>query len=809
MLLAFPLAQFFVFGNENTAGSSKVIDPFLIVSARSLIAEGARAATMIITSRTPLTTSQLASIRSFGLVTSSIGRVTTMQVPADNIEKVLSLDFVLEAHSPREFHPTLDASTREIGARFVWENVTDPNGRLVDGSGVLIGIVDTGVDLSHPDLKFANGTSKVLYLWDQTASGKPPQGFTYGVECSWSEINKGVCAEKDTFGHGTHVASIAASSGLATGDYRGIAPGAYLLIVKSGRPICDGGSWTFDDNTIIDGLSYLVKKARELGMRLVVNLSLGGNIGGHDDTSPLEVAVDDLSAKGIVVTVSAGNEADSRGHASGSLGSSSQTRINWELNGAATNASLDLWYPSNATVSARLVTPSGEEVRAPTSDDGIKTSDGLVTIIPGKTSKGTQWAVSLQNSDGLKTSRWIVIIDKANDGIPARWDAYVDSDSCAYPPATFSSGQGYAVNETGSISIPATATGAIAVGAYVSKNAWFNKLQNLVYLSSFNVGEIASFSSRGPTRDGRTKPDISAPGVFIAAARSSAIPSSDSDPDEYHRVLAGTSMAAPQVAGVIALMLQYNPRLTAGEIRSILVDGAYLDEFTGFIEGSKGSDEWGWGKVDARTATKFFRVTSALLSFPNQYLIGLDVDGALQGLLRGGEVLTLRFLSGGTHTFQMSAETFTANETRYLVEEDHVTFSGDGVFTPNVRVQYLLSLESPMGEVQGEGWYDAGSRANFAVNPPVASNELSRLVGVSFVLDHWVDEHGNRISSGPLIMDSPHLLRAVWIAQLTDWRWIPVITALVVVMLFVLLDTRRRFRGDRRSGEGGASLSVE
>jgi subtilisin family serine protease len=310
LLLLLPIVCVFTLDDLAHPISPKVIDPFLLLQRYPLSGTNARLVDAVITSPSPLTHSQRVRLGSLGLVTGSIGRATTVELPLAAVEEAASLDFVAGLFAPRSFHPTLDSSASEIGATYVWQNVTDANGRSVDGSGVLIGVLDTGVDLSHPDLRFPNGTSKVLSLWDQTLQGKPPEGFTYGVECSRNEIDGAKCPEKDTFGHGTHTASIAVSSGVASGNYRGIAPGASLVVVKSGGPLCGGDSWTFQENELIDGLQYLVDRAQALGMRLVISLSFGGNIGGHDDTSPLELVLDYLNAQGVVVTVAAGNEAD-------------------------------------------------------------------------------------------------------------------------------------------------------------------------------------------------------------------------------------------------------------------------------------------------------------------------------------------------------------------------------------------------------------------------------------------------------------------------------------------------------------------
>ena len=802
MLLLLPVVCFLTLQNRNHLEVSKVIDPFLFFGKYSASSTSGTVVKALITSPSPLTLSQRMRLGSLGVITGSVGKVTTVELPLAAIEEAAGLDFVSGLFAPRSFRPTLDVSAPEIGATYVWQNVTDTRGKSVDGSGVLIGVIDTGVDLSHPDLKFPNGTSKVVYLWDQTVSGKPPAGFTYGVECSSSEINHGECPQRDTFGHGTHVASIAASSGLASGKYRGIAPGASLIVVKSGTSLCGGQSWTFQDSDIIDGLQYLVDRAHALGERLVINLSFGGNIGGHDDMSPLELVLDDLSAQGVVVTVAAGNEADSQIHVTGSLSRTNSSRVGWGPTGQAHSAVVDVWYPSDRIISATLVTPSGEAVSGPTGFNGTRTADGLVTIIPATTAKGKELTVSVETNDTLQTSGWNVILNAMNEGPDLKWDAWVDSDSCSSPAASFLSGDGYKIDVSGTVTVPGTASGVIAVGAYVSKVSWVNLSGKKVLAQGYRVGQIADFSSRGPTRDGRTKPDVSAPGLFIAAARSSDVPSGDNDPDQYHRMLAGTSMAAPHVAGVVALMLQYRPQLAPQEVRSLLIEGTNLDDFTGFIDASEGSNEWGWGKVDARTATSLFRVSSILESLPPTFAVDLAVDGQPQGILRGGEVLTLRFRSGSLHSFHLTGETFTANTTRWVVAQYNAAFSANDAFKPNVRVQYLLSLETPVGHAEGGGWYDAGTYANFTVRLPEISRGFGQLLGVAFYFDHWVDEHGNRVSSGSLQMDSSHTLRASWSARLKDWRPVLVLVILIAAAILVLESRRKRLREERQLDSG-------
>jgi hypothetical protein len=129
-----------------------------------------------------------------------------------------------------------------------------------------------------------------------------------------------------------------------------------------------------------------------------------------------------------------------------------------------------------------------------------------------------------------------------------------------------------------------------------------------------------------------------------------------------------------------------------------------------------------------------------------------------------------------------------------LISQYAAAFSVNSVFKPRVRVQYLLSLESPVGEVKGDGWYDAGTYANFTVRLPAVLKGFGLLLGVDFFFEHWLDEHGNRLLSGSLRMDSPHMLRAVWGARLADWRPFVALLILIVVLMLAFESKQRRLR---------------
>ena len=208
------------------------------------------------------------------------GNIASIRIRDDLLEKLIEDGVIKSVWEPRKYHLMLDVSVPEIHAPEVWNSFRDVVGGQVNGSGVVIGIIDTGIDYRHPDFWFPNGSTKILSIWDQTRDGKPPRGFKYGYECLRWEIEAMKCPERDEMGHGTHVASMAAGTGLAS--YKGVAPGAYLIVVKTGYPVCGGLKWFMEEDKILDGLSYIVEKARELGLRPIINLSLGFDNGGHE-----------------------------------------------------------------------------------------------------------------------------------------------------------------------------------------------------------------------------------------------------------------------------------------------------------------------------------------------------------------------------------------------------------------------------------------------------------------------------------------------------------------------------------------------
>jgi len=629
--------------------------------------------TVLVQSGNSFDRQQVELLSSFGTVTTVVGEVAVLHTNKNRLPDVAGLPFVSKIERSWPLTVQLDLSVPDIGANVVWDEVRDAGGHNVTGAGVVIGFVDTGIDVSHPDFKFPNGTTKILYVWDQTTAGRSPSGFGYGQECDSADIQAGTCSETDTFGHGTHVAGIAASSGQATGKYIGVAPGAGIIFVKSGHEVCSGASWTFESSQILDGINYIAKKASELGRRAVINLSLGGNIGGHDGSDPWEIALDEFVSRGTAVVVSAGNQALDNSHIRGQLAENSNVTFNVSLKESTTDLAIDVWYAKGDEVAAELRTPSGRTYAIPTAAGETSVNYGNVTAFANAGDLGRELYFEVKSEKQLPQEGWAVTLQPRRLRSNGLWDAWVDTYSCVFPGATFTQGSGYLIDSNITIGIPGTAHNVVTVGAYITKTSWKGVKGETFGSKDVEAGGIAPFSSIGPTRDGRIKPDVVAPGMMIASARSNAVEQSTSDPDAFHRVLAGTSMAAPHVAGIVALMFQYAPNLEATDVAAILRRNARFDRNTGLF--TAGSPMWGFGKLDARTATGLYRLTLVLNGIPPELTVPVTLDRA-EGLdLASGSWIDLYFPAGTVHTIALKEASSRQSDVEYRLVGGYIAIS--------------------------------------------------------------------------------------------------------------------------------------
>jgi N-acetylmuramoyl-L-alanine amidase/outer membrane protein OmpA-like peptidoglycan-associated protein/GH25 family lysozyme M1 (1,4-beta-N-acetylmuramidase)/subtilisin family serine protease len=450
-----------------------------------------------------------------------------------------------------------------------------PPDETATGKGVIIGVVDWGFDFFHRDFLNKDGTTRILALWDQRGSKLPnsPQPFGYGVVHDSAAINRAL-KEKDPYAalgyhpadadtgigcHGTHVLSIAAGSG---GDGRpaGIAPEADIIVVHN-APWDEVDTGRLGDSvTLLEGIDFIARTAGDRPW--VINLSMGRHGEQHDGSTLIEQGLDAAirSAPGRAICLSAGNYFDKRIHASGQLRPTQERKIAWEiLEGKPTYNQLEFWYSWQDKFEVEVRSPDGSITARAKVGDRAKFMLGGKEV--GNVYHRAQEPNNLDNHITIylykeaPAGEWEVTII-GTDVIDGHYHAWVERDvSCPKCQSRLRAADADPKSTTGTI---CNGKRTLAVGAYSAHDPEMR---------------LGHFSSVGPTRDGRLKPDLCAPGVSVLAARSA--PREKHDPVQLLTRMSGTSMAAPHVTGTVALMFQAAPRkLRIEETHNLLLQSA-------------------------------------------------------------------------------------------------------------------------------------------------------------------------------------------------------------------------------------------
>jgi subtilisin family serine protease len=579
------------------------------------------------------------------------GSLIGAQVPLSSLaglEADSRVRYVRAAHYVR---PNNDLAMADIRANLV-RTRTGSTFTGATGAGVIVGIFDTGIDFRHGDFRNPDGTTRLLYIWDQTVTGTPPgiiggQTFSTGNECSAAQINANACSQQDTFGHGTHVTGIAAGNGAATGNaqpafqYTGVAPNANIIMVK-------GGNGFFSTLDIIEGIQYVFKRATALGQPAVVNLSLGGQFGAHDGTEPEEQAIDSLSGPGKIVVISAGNEGSNQNnvgpgsnapfliHSARTLNTADTAQFtvvvpSYSALGGAFNdfALLTMWYDGRDTVTVTVMRPNGTTFSARTGNPSAENNNVQGDIFLYNAASGPDPVngdnqVEIEIYDSLASQApapgtWRITVQMNRRLGNGRFDSWIYASEFGtnFTEVPLASGgdNGFIVGS------PGNAARAITVAAHTTRTSWTSLGGSGISFSvRSGVGDLTTFSSAGPSRairdnPSRLKPDISAPGEAIFSALSANTSPAASQfaigTDGVHVIEAGTSMSAPMVTGAVALMLERNATLTPEQVRTILAASARSDAFTAVAYNTPGgapigaalpNASWGYGKLDVQAA---------------------------------------------------------------------------------------------------------------------------------------------------------------------------------------------------------------
>ncbi len=521
----------------------------------------------------------LSHLSQYGIkINQNTGKVRTAFLPIEALDR-LSEEPAIERIKPsRKLYWRMDVASQKVEL----PQFQKKNSKL-NGKGVVIGVIDSGIDTAHP--AFAG---RILRVWDQTLSGKGVAEGGYGAELE----DKHLAMSLDTDGHGTHVAGIAGGSDQ---EFCGVAPKAQFIIVKT----------DLQDAHIADAVRYVFRVAGEMGLPAVVNLSLGGHADGHDGTDSLSKIINAETGPGRIVCAAAGNEGNDNihGQTTVSPGEMSTMRFSAPLNQVGI-VWLNGWYSRDSELEVSVRSPNGfvTPFQPVITDDNpaqeYNLSDAKVEIVtPGKDPMNGDYNFFVQirgTGDGqfnqpVPGGVWQLRL-RNKSSKETRVDVWTLDDVSS----VFFTGKSIA--DSVKIGSPGCAASAVTVASYTTKAKYID-IDGKEREMGLELDTISEFSSEGPLRNDAQKPDIAAPGAMIVSALSS-----DADLDRSMIInskfvaLAGTSMATPFVTGLVALLLQRNPKLDPEALKELLyknssIPGKQKGEF---------DRKWGFGLINAQ-----------------------------------------------------------------------------------------------------------------------------------------------------------------------------------------------------------------
>lgn len=505
-----------------------------------------------------------------------------MILPESMVDVVAGLDEIIYMEKPKRLFFAVNTARRAscITALQSGGEMGNAAGNYLTGEGCLVAVIDSGIDYSHPDFCNADGTTRIAALWDQTldpatlnearteenaqAVYLPPEGYADGVLFTREQLNAAlaerdpairqrIVPSRDTSGHGTHVAGIAAGNGRASmGRYRGVAYEAELLVVKLGTP----GETSFPKTTeLMKAVAFCVRAAEQMNRPLAVNLSFGNNYGAHSGTSLIETFLNDMADRHqCSIVAGTGNEGASAAHYQNRITSGETQEIELAVSEYESRLNLQIWKRYQDELRIEVLLPDGRTSGQLVGQGTLRIQLAAVELLifygePVPYSMYQEVYIDfIPRNQYIPSGLWRIRLTAGTiaDGVYDMWlpSGGVLNDGTGFPYPS----------EIRTLTIPSTAPKAVSVAAYDS-----------------NTDSAAAFSGRGYTAwTNQVKPDLAAPGVDIISA----------SPGGGYVSRSGTSMAAPFVTGSAVLMMQWgivqgrDPFLYGEKLKAYLIKGA-------------------------------------------------------------------------------------------------------------------------------------------------------------------------------------------------------------------------------------------
>jgi len=553
-----------------------------------------------------------------------------------------------------------------------------PLTQAYDGTGIVLGFIDTGIDVAHNDFKDAQGNTRIKFLWDQvaTAGSTAPGPFNYGMEWTETQINANQCTHSDMpyYGHGTHVSGIGAGNGLASGRHEGCAPKADIVMVAV--------NFNSSGPVTADAVHYIFDKATLLGKPCVINASLGDYYGSHDGTNLEAKLIENMliNTPGRVMVAAAGNAGYIKYHVK-TQAVGADTSFSWLSNG--TN-DLDYWFYGDSNQVKNLQISVGANRNSFTNlgripfknynyglttvkHDTLKHNGNRIGIVHNSSSINNYGVYELYLRISADTAGMLWRIETKGAGTHHAWNfdfvstglptlmQYPQMVHHLMPDTMYSMVSSYQCSDE-----------VITVANYVNLNRYYDVNDSLRVLPE-TAGELAWSSSSGPTRDGRVKPDISATGHAVFSSLVSGMQASQIANNaqtvaqgSMHVIGGGTSASSPVVAGLAALYLQAHPFATNQQVKAAIINCAFTDNFTGSVP----NYAWGYGKLDGKATMicgenlagiNEYKVSGRAEYFPNPFKNSVKIktpasfNGTIKIYSSEGKLIFEDMFEGGSY----------------------------------------------------------------------------------------------------------------------------------------------------------------
>ena len=600
--------------------------------------------------------------RSGGNIRYSAGNIASVSVNAGSLKKLAADPSITRIEARPGKYQLLNDTMLSRNNVVPVHAGQSPLSQSYDGTGVVMGIIDTGIDFTHPDFQDSNGNTRIKHLWDQklAAASNTPQPYNYGQEWDNLAIDSGAAAAHNDlayWGHGTHVTGIAAGDGSAVNNFKGVAPGADIVFVAL--------DFNAIGPNIADAVDYIYAKAQAMGKPCVINASVGDYYGSHDGLDLESQMINNLvtAQNGRSMVAAVGNAGSIPFHLGYQV--SSDTSFTWlEHNPSSASLYFQLWadtadfnnvdfsigadqpgpnWSFRGNIPFSGITPHLNNFLSDTIYNNgnriavVQTYGELIggvysmefNIIPDSTAY--LWRLMTTGAGQFDLCN----ISLVSSGLPS---SAVFSDMIDYrmPDTMKTMVSGFQCLDN-----------IITVGNYSNRDRHLDYNNNLNIDTTITPGALFYTSSSGPTRDGRIKPDIAASGAYtISCAVLSMVPNFIANAPQvlaqggYHVTGGGSSAASPIVAGIAALYLQANPNATYAQVRDAITSCARQDQFTGT---NLPNNAWGYGKADAFQAiigcttgpAEIAYDASSLLLYPNPAEGDVMIDLVLPANTKG------------------------------------------------------------------------------------------------------------------------------------------------------------------------------